>query len=374
MNNKPLYTVIGLMSGTSLDGVDAALIRTDGEDKVERLGFISIPYEDGIREAIRRCLGKKEDVDGYIARTAMELTRAHAGAVDWLLSRMDRHPPDIDLIGFHGQTIFHDPANKFTWQIGNGSTLAQRTHIDVVCDFRTADVAAGGQGAPLLPLYHRALAASAKLENPVAILNIGGVSNVTYIDGATIIAFDTGPGNALLDDWVKKKLDRGYDENGLIARQGKVHWDILDKWLAHPYFAKKPPKSLDRDAWNTDAIRNLSAPDGAATLAAFTVQAAAKALDHLPEKPKRWLVTGGGRLNPVMMDGLKAALGVPVDTVDSVGWDGDAMEAEGFAYLAVRSVKCLPLSLPTTTGVPQPLTGGRLYKYKAQAAALSGRD
>lgn len=372
--SDPLYTVIGLMSGTSLDGVDAALIRTDGEGQVERMGFLTIPYEDGVRENIRKCLGRKEDVDGFVVRTALELTRSHATAVDWLMSRMDKHPPDIDLIGFHGQTIFHDPANKFTWQIGNGSTLARLTGIDVVCDFRSADVAAGGQGAPFLPLYHRALAQSAKLEGPVAILNIGGVSNVTYIHCDTILAFDTGPGNALLDDWVKKKLDRGYDENGLIARQGKVHQEIIDKWLANPYFAKKPPKSLDRDAWKVDAIAGLSASDGAATLTAFTVQSVVKALDHLPGKPKRWLVTGGGRLNPVMMDGLKQALGVPVGPVDDLGWSGDAMEAEGFAYLAVRSLRGLPLSLPTTTGVPKPMTGGRLYKHEAQAAALSGRD
>ena len=363
------------MSGTSLDGVDAAMIRTDGESHIERLGFLTIPYEEGVREAIRSCLGLKEDVDGFVARTTIDMTRAHATAVDWLLSRTGKQPSDIDLIGFHGQTIYHDPANKFTWQIGNGSMLSRLTGIDVVCDFRTADVEAGGQGAPLLPLYHQALATSDLPAGPLAILNIGGVANVTYVDGkGTIIAFDTGPGNALLDDWIKKRLNRAYDENGLVARQGQVRQDIVDQWLKNPYFAKLPPKSLDRDAWDTSELSGLSSADGAMTLTSFTVQSVVKALDHLPGKPRRWLVTGGGRLNPVIMDGLKTALGVPVEAVDNVGWNGDAMEAEGFGYLAVRSLRGLPLSLPTTTGVPEPLTGGRLYKFEPQAAALSGRD
>lgn len=360
MEKSTTHTVIGLMSGTSLDGVDAALMRTDGRDHIERLNFITIPYDDEMRSMIRRCLGRRADDDGFVARMEMELTRAHAAAVDWLLSKAGRSPQDIDLIGFHGQTIAHDPTAKFTWQVGNGAMLARLTGIDVVNDFRSADVAAGGQGAPLIPLYHAALSSS--LPKPAAILNIGGVANVTYIgaDGE-IIAFDTGPGNALLNDWVKKHLNREYDENGMLARQGRVNEDILGGWLSHPYFAKKPPKSLDRDAWDVNHISGSTAADGAATLTAFTVRAIAAARDHFPAPVKNWYVTGGGRHNALMMESLRAALSAPVEPVEKQGWNGDALEAEGFGWLAVRSVSGLPLSVPGTTGVPAPQTGGKFY-------------
>ena len=358
MGANKVYTVIGLMSGTSLDGIDAALIRTDGESHIETVDFITIPYEDSLRDAIRACLGKKEDSNGAIGRTEIDLTRAHAAAVDWLLSRAGLHPQDIDLIGFHGQTIAHDPANKFTWQIGNGAMLARLTKINVVNDFRSADVAAGGQGAPLIPLYHAALAAA--LDKPVAILNIGGVANVTYIGASgNILAFDTGPGNALINDWVKKHLNREYDDNGMLARQGNVDDALLKQWLSHPFFAQQPPKSLDRNDFNFSL--SLSPADGAATLAAFTVAAVGKSLDHLPQAPKAWYVTGGGRHNGVLMDNLRAALVVPVEPVEKLNWNGDALEAEGFAWLAVRSLRGLPLSVPSTTGVPAPQTGGRFY-------------
>lgn len=359
MSKDKIYSVIGLMSGTSLDGIDAALIRTDGENRIERVTFVTIPYEDTLRDMIRRCLGAREDKDGFIGRTEIEVTRAHAAAVDWLLGKAGLSPGDIDLIGFHGQTIAHDPLNCFTWQIGSGSMLVRLTGIDVVNDFRSADVAAGGQGAPLIPLYHAALAH--KLEKPLAILNIGGVANVTYLgEQNEILAFDTGPGNALLNDWIKKHMNREYDEGGLLARQGCVNKAVLDDFLNHHYFKETPPKSLDRDDFAMTAP--LSAADGAATLAAFTVQAVKKSLDHLPRAPLRWLVTGGGRHNLVFMEGLQKALDVLVEPVESVGWNGDALEAEGFGWLAVRSLKNLPLSLPSTTGVTAPQTGGRLHR------------
>lgn len=363
MTASRVYTAIGLMSGTSLDGIDAALIRTDGRDMVERLCFISLPYDDELRGRLRACLGLKADEDGAVALAAAAMTTAHAAAVDWLLSRSGYNPRAIDIIGFHGQTLHHDPARKFTWQIGNGAMLARQTGIDVINDFRSADVAAGGQGAPLIPLYHRALARQARLTPPVVILNLGGVGNITYIaEDADMVAFDTGPGNALIDDWIKRHTGRDFDENGLHARQGTVNEDVLQQWLAHPYFAAPPPKSLDRDAWDLSALRGMSAADGAATLTAFTVQAAAQALQHLPAMPRAWYVTGGGRHNGYIMELLQGRLNVPVAPVDDLDWDGDAMEAEGFAYLAVRSLLGLPLSLPGTTGVPRPLTGGCLHR------------
>lgn len=364
MSGAKVYTAIGLMSGTSLDGIDAALIRTDGEDVIERAGFISLPYDDELRGRLRACLGRRADHDGAVALADAAMTRAHAAAVDWLLGRCGMDPVDVDVIGFHGQTLHHDPANRFTWQIGNGAMLARMTGIDVINDFRGADVAAGGQGAPLIPLYHRALARQAGLDLPVAVLNLGGVGNVTYIGAGAddMVAFDTGPGNALIDDWVKRHMGRDYDDNGMIARQGAVNEAVLEKLLAHPYFDAPPPKSLDRDAWDLSALDGLSTADGAATLTAFTVQAAARALAHLPGMPRAWYVTGGGRHNGFIMEQMRRRLNVPVDSVDALGWDGDGMEAEGFAYLAVRSLRGLPLSLPGTTGVPAPLTGGRLHK------------
>lgn len=365
MPGDKVYTAVGLMSGTSLDGIDAALIRTDGHGFIERLGFVGIPYDDELRGRLRACLGRREDMDGAVAIAAGEMTRAHAGAVDWLLSKAGLAPREIDIIGFHGQTLHHDPANRFTWQIGNGAMLARLSGIDVINDFRSADVAAGGQGAPLIPLYHRALAMQAGLELPVAILNLGGVGNVTYIAGDDhMVGFDTGPGNALIDDWVNRHMNRDYDDNGMIARQGGVNEAVLQKLLAHPYFDAKPPKSLDRDAWDLSVLDGLSAADGAATLTAFTVQAAARALQHLPQAPRAWYVTGGGRHNGFIMESLQRRVNAPVQSVDTLQWDGDAMEAEGFAYLAVRSLLGLPLSLPGTTGVPAPQTGGKRHAHK----------
>lgn len=348
------------MSGTSLDGVDAALIRTDGEGFVEPLAFLTVPYDPAVRDALRTCLGLSADPDGRVAKAEQLMTEAHARTVLDLINLAHVDAGQIDLIGFHGQTVFHDPANKFTWQIGDGAALAKKTNISVINDFRTADVKAGGQGAPLIPVYHAAL--SNNLAKPVAILNIGGVSNVTYIapDGS-ILAFDTGPGNALINDWVRAQTGVEFDQDGRHALAGQVDTAALSRLSQNLFFAVKPPKSLDRNAWNTAFLKGETLENGAATLAAFTVRSVVLAIDHLPEKPKAWYVTGGGRLNPAIMNGLRKELGVSVEKVDDLGWDGDALEAQGFAYLAVRSKLGLPLSFPTTTGVPTPMTGGRQW-------------
>ncbi len=356
MKKESLYTTIGLMSGTSLDGMDAALIKTDGKEIVETLDFISRPYEDDLREKLRTCLGKTRR-DDLLDQAEREMTLAHAAIVKELMSSSKE--TKIDLIGFHGQTVHHDPANRFTWQIGDGALLAAETGIDVICDFRNADVAAGGQGAPLIPLYHQALAAD--LVKPCVILNIGGVANVTYIgDNGALLAFDTGPGNALIDDWVKTHAGQSFDEDAKFARAGEVDMAWIGSFLAHPYFQRKPPKSLDRDEFQACSGKSLE--EGAATLTALTVATILKAMDHFPALPEHWYVTGGGRHNPLIMAGLRKRLSVPVDSVDTLGWDGDALEAQGFAYLAVRSLLSLPLSLPTTTGVDTPVTGGVFYR------------
>lgn len=353
MKTPKVYTAIGLMSGTSLDGVDIALIRTDGRANVEPLRFDTHPYSDDDRAAIRAALGKKTR-DAIVERAETAVTQAH-------LRALTSFGEKADMIGFHGQTITHDPAAAFTWQIGDAALMARETRMDVVADFRSADVKAGGQGAPLLPMYHQARAAS--LGRPLAVVNIGGVSNVTYLgSGDDILAFDTGPGNAMIDDFIMSKTTHRYDEGGKIALSGTVDQNLLKQWMVHPYFNMAVPKSLDRNDFDVSDAAGLSLADGAATLTAFTIQSIAAALPHLPREPEQWIVTGGGRKNDTIMRGLNDALGVPVRPVESAGWNGDAVEAEGFAYFAVRSMLGLPITLPGTTGVPHPLTGGVLFR------------
>jgi anhydro-N-acetylmuramic acid kinase len=349
---------LGMMSGTSLDGVDAALLITDGRAVQETGPWLTRPYDTATRDAIRATLGGGGDV----ARAERALTLAHAEVVESLLAEAGLSPADIDVVGFHGQTIEHAPAERRTRQIGDGALLARTVGIDVLCDFRSADVAAGGEGAPLAPLYHAALAA--QLERPVAVLNLGGVANVTWIGDGDPIAFDTGPASALIDDWVRRHTGAAMDTDGALAAAGVVNRAALDALRADPFFARPPPKSLDRDHFAAVAETNLnglSLADGAATLVAFTAATVAACRRHLPAPPRRWLVSGGGRHNPVLMEALARALEAPVAPVEAVGWSGDALEAQAFAFLAVRGLRGLPLSLPTTTGVPRPLTGGRLF-------------
>jgi anhydro-N-acetylmuramic acid kinase len=346
------------MSGTSLDGIDAALIRSDGVTVQETGAALTLPYGPALRERLRALLGGEGDA-GEVAAVARALTEAHAEAVGRLLAEAGRAPSSVDVVGFHGHTIFHRPKDGITRQIGDGALLAALTGIPVVNDFRSADVAAGGEGAPLVPLFHRALVADLPL--PLAVLNLGGVANVTWIgDNEDLLAFDTGPGNAPLDDWVRHHTGAAYDDGGQLAASGRVDPARLAALLDNAFFARLPPKSLDRNHFMTAAIAGLSVADGAATLAAFTAAAVARAEEHLPAPPRRWLVAGGGRHNTALMAALRAALSAPVQTVDDLGWDGDALEAQAFGFLAVRSLRGLPLSLPRTTGVKLPTTGGWL--------------
>jgi len=360
-----IVTAIGLMSGTSLDGIDVALVKTDGVTIVRPGPGIGIPYDPVFRERLRGCLGKTANQPG-VADVARELTLRSAAAVHLLLDQNGVSRSDIDVIGFHGQTTLHRPERRLTVQVGDGALLARETGVPVVCDFRSADVAAGGQGAPFAPLYHAALADT--VDKPLAVLNIGGVANVTWIGGRgpqDILAFDTGPGNALLDDWTAAAIDRPMDEGGRLARGGAVHGERLAALLDNDYFRQPPPKSLDRDDFSTDALNGLSAADGAATLTALSIAAIVRGRDYFPAPASRWLVCGGGRKNGYLMEQLAGALAVPVDPVETVGWDGDMLEAQAFAYLAVRSLSGLAISLPTTTGAPEPLSGGTLFLPEA---------
>jgi anhydro-N-acetylmuramic acid kinase len=355
MNHKPL-TAIGLMSGTSLDGVDAAWLETDGVTVARTMPGITLHFEDKLRADLRCLLDLAPSIapdDPFLRDVERRLTEDHAIVVA-MLGR------PADLIGFHGQTILHDPAHRRTWQIGDAARLARETRMPVVHDFRTADVAAGGEGAPLVPLFHAALAAD--LETPLVIVNIGGVANITYLGAdREVLACDTGPGNGPLDDWVFAHTGKAFDQDGEIAAAGHARQDRLAALMAHPYFARPAPKSLDRLSFSAlvaAATEGLSLEDGAATLAAFT--AAAILRTPLPETPKRILVCGGGRKNLAIMERLQKSALCPVAPVESVGWDGDYLEAQCFAFLAVRSFYGLPLSLPGTTGVPAPMTGGTL--------------
>jgi anhydro-N-acetylmuramic acid kinase len=351
-----MKTAIGLMSGTSLDGVDAALLHTDGV-RVKRSDFtLTLPYSEEFRARLRASLGQ----EGPLPEIERELTLIHAQAVRELIDKAGGI--FVDLIGFHGQTIFHRPREGKTRQIGDGPLLHQLTGIPVVYNFRSADVAAGGEGAPLVPIYHAALAHD--LAKPLAVLNIGGVANVTWIGrNGELLAFDTGPGNAPIDDWTLRHTGDPLDRDGKLAMAGNINEASVTAFLAHPYFATSPPKSLDREDFTrriAALVEDLSPPDGAATLTAFTAASIAAAARHFPQSPKRWLVCGGGRHNPVLMEILRTRLAEPVEPVENVGWNGDSLEAEAFALLAVRSLYRMPLTFPGTTGIKSPLTGGRM--------------
>ncbi|WP_188064279.1 anhydro-N-acetylmuramic acid kinase [Sphingobium sp. KCTC 72723] len=356
---------IGLMSGTSRDGIDAALIETDGEGAVKPVAFHAMPYDEGFRVRLAESCARAMAMDApgfepLIASVEAELTERHVEAVADLLGRSGHIAQDVGVIGFHGHTVAHRPERRWTWQIGDGAALAGVFGITVVADLRSADVAAGGQGAPLMPVYHRALAAG--LDKPVAVLNLGGVANITAIgsDGA-LVAFDTGMASGLIDNWMQAQGDAAYDAGGACAARGAVDEARLAAMMADPWFALPPPKSIDREAFTIDAVRGMTLEDGAATLTAFSAAAVARAVAHLPERPRCIHVAGGGRHNATLMAMLAQRTGVDVRAVDALGWDGDALEAEGFAYMAVRRLAGLPISFPGTTGVPVPMTGGVLF-------------
>jgi anhydro-N-acetylmuramic acid kinase len=354
---------IGVISGTSMDGIDVALVETDGDRTVRPGPGQTYPYPQTTREKLLAVVAEAERAQSEpLSELEAEVTDAHAGAVERFLAEFDMKRGNVALVGLHGQTVYHRPEARFTRQLGFGDRVAARLGIDTICRFRHADVASGGEGAPFAPLYHRALASD--LPQPLMVLNLGGVGNVTFIHGETVIAFDTGPASALLDDFLLRRRGLSFDEDGRLAASGRADPALVEAFMANPFFDRPAPKSLDRNDFHRRAagVEALSDADGAATLAAFTVESVAAALRHVTAPPKGWLVTGGGRRNGFFMDSLRRHLGAPVDPVEAVGWDGDYLEAQAFGYLAVRSARGLPLSLPTTTGVPEPMPGGELCR------------
>jgi anhydro-N-acetylmuramic acid kinase len=369
---KPIWAV-GLMTGTVLDGnIDVALVKTDGET-IESFGEYTLsPYPQSIRDTLEETLfqARKWNFEGdepaIFAEAEDALTRAQSAAVLDLVAQAGLKPEDIGIIGFHGQSVLHRAPQPgrigATRQLGNGQLMRDLTGIRVAYDFRSADVRAGGQGAPLAALYHKGLLRKINAtDGKTAVLNLGGVANVTWWDGADkLVAFDTGPANAPINDFIKGLGLGDMDRDGAIAARGKVDEERLAKLLTHPYLSAVYPKSLDRFDFLSTMADGLGPEDGAATLTAFTTGAVGKALDLLPARPEKLIVCGGGRHNPTIMSMLHTRAGVTAINADDVGLRGDAVEAECFAFLAVRVLRDLPISFPTTTGTPHPLTGGRL--------------
>jgi anhydro-N-acetylmuramic acid kinase len=380
-----LMRALGLMSGTSLDGIDVALIVTDGESYVERGPSQTFPYNAEMRSLLAQAIVDAKDLTdrharpGSLPHAERALTQQHAAAVSGFLHKHAIARETIDVIGFHGQTVLHRAPGPrevtlmngtvvnamglgLTVQLGLGGELANATQVPVVFDMRAADVEAGGQGAPLVPAYHRALVASLP-QRPVAIVNIGGVANVTFVGGANdMLAFDMGPGNALIDDAVHAATGAAYDAGGALAANGRVQPGILTAYMSHSYFAQVPPKSLDRNAFDPSLVAALRLEDAVATLTAFTAEAIARSRAYMPMEPQLWIVCGGGRKNKTLMRMIAERVENAVVPAETVGLGGDGIEAEAWGYLAVRSLRGLPLTYPRTTGVPEPICGGRLSK------------
>ncbi|MCZ8376104.1 MAG: anhydro-N-acetylmuramic acid kinase [Beijerinckiaceae bacterium] len=357
-----MIRAVGAISGTSMDAIDVAVLESDGLSAVRMLGGGAFPYPPALRTALQAVIADPARAEsGDLDSLEADVTDAFADAIQRVLVQGGIDLGTVDLVGLHGQTVFHRPEKRFTRQLGDGARLARLLGRPVVNRFRHADVAAGGQGAPLVPLYHAAL--SAGLEMPLVVLNLGGVANITYLDGETVLACDTGPASALIDDAMMHHFGQPYDRDGAVAQAGRVDTALLGRWLDHPFFRQPLPKSLDRNDFHrlTRDARQLGPEDEVATLTAFTIAATSAITRHLPKPARQWLVTGGGRHNPVFMRGFAATLGVPVEPVEAAGWDGDLLEAECFAYLAIRSRLGLPLSLPGTTGVPVPMPGGEFW-------------
>ena len=361
-----ILTTLGLMSGTSLDGVDVALLETDGR-QIKAFGPTGYrPYAADERSLLRQALAEavnltdREARPGVLREAERAVTSAHAEAVAAFLAQNRLAAQDIDIVGFHGQTVLHRPERRLTVQIGDAPALAKAIHIPVMHDFRAADVEAGGQGAPFVPVYHRALAQSLQREGPIVVANVGGVSNITYIDGdTTLIACDTGPGNALLDDFMFRTTGQSFDQEGRMAAQGAADEGWVAEALRLPFFAAPPPKSLDRNDFAALKLGDVAPADGAATLTAFTAAALARIVPLLPKVPASWIISGGGARNLTLMRMLRERLApATVEPADALGWSADAIEAQAFGFLAARGMKGLPLSYPTTTGVPMPMTGG----------------
>ena len=362
------------MSGTSLDAVDMAVLDTDGETIAAFGPAGERKLDPGVRSLVQtatddaRVWAWGASEPGSFVPAARAVAEEHLEAARGFMAANGLSGADLDLVGFHGQTVWHEPPGRTraegrTVQLGDADLLARGLGLPVAYDFRTADVAAGGQGAPLAPVYHDAIRGYSGLPAPVAVLNLGGVGNITLCGSAGILtAFDTGPANGMIDLLVQARTDRRLDEDGALARAGRVDEAVLAAYLDHPYFWVRGAKSLDRYDFSLSRVDHLTLEDAAATLTAFAAATVALGVEACPERPSQIVACGGGRHNPVLLAAIRERAGVPVTSAEDQGWRGDSIEAEAFAYLAARTLRGLPISFPGTTGVPAPMTGGRIAR------------
>ena len=370
---KNLVTSIGLMSGTSSDGIDASIIKSDGENEVYFAGNHFLPYEEKVQSKIRNLKEKINLISDLkknipeIDSLEKEITSLHAKVVNLIIEKLKLNKSDIDLIGFHGHTILHSFKDKKTKQIGDGRLLAQLTRLNVVYNFRENDIKNGGQGAPLVPIFHKLLQIKLKLKAPLVFLNIGGISNLTYLSkNQEMISFDSGPGNFLIDKILQIKSNNQiqYDKEGMIAFTGSVDKNIVDSYLSDAYYKALPPKSLDVNDFNLKPLRNLSIKDSVATLSELTSLVIVNALNFFSLKPTEIIVCGGGRKNKYIFERIKKLSNITISNIDNYKINGDFIESQAFAYLAIRSFLNKPISFPKTTGVDKPVTGGNFIEFK----------
>jgi anhydro-N-acetylmuramic acid kinase len=370
---KNLIVSIGLMSGTSSDGIDASIIKSDGENEVYFTGNHFLPYEERVKSKIRSLKEKINlilDLELYsqeIDALEKEITLLHAKIVNLIIKKFELSKSEIKLIGFHGHTIFHSFRGKKTKQIGNGKLLSQLTGLNVIYNFRENDIKNGGQGAPLVPIFHKLLQKKLKLKMPLAFLNIGGISNLTYLNkDEEIVSFDTGPGNFLIDKILQLKSNDEiqFDKDGKIAFTGCVDKNILDSYLSDPYYESFPPKSLDVNDFSLGALRGLNVKDSIATLSELTSLTITNALNLLSSRPMEIILCGGGRKNKFIFERIKKLSNTKISNIDEYKINGDFIESQAFAYLAIRSFLKKPISFPKTTGVVRPITGGDIVKFK----------
>lgn len=374
-----LKTAIGLMSGTSMDGIDAALLKSDGQNEIEIIGHLSYAYPAVFRSKLKQSLDKvvgvtkRVELPENVSSLERELTLEHAAIVDQLLKKYSILPSKVDLVGFHGQTILHRPDIGLTIQLGDGQLLARKCGIDVVFDLRSNDMKHGGEGAPLVPVYHRALAQKLKdkLNFPIAFINIGGISNLTFVGKDNeLYAFDCGPGNGLIDQWMFLKTGSTMDRNGEAGLRGTVDEKIVNSYANHPFFSNEKPGSLDWRSFKPLLNDAISLEDGAASLSFITAYGIVNSFRHLPMLPKTLVVSGGGVHNGAIMKALKQLTqknGIIILTARSLGLCSDFLEAEAWAYLAIRSIYQLPITFPTTTGCDRPRSGGKLARHPVRA-------
>ena len=358
---------LGLMSGTSLDGIDVSIIKSDGEQHVEIIDDLYLKYDDQLKLKLKKiidsCSSKNQltKISKQINELEKELTLYHAKAYELIIEKNKNIK--IDLIGFHGQTILHKPKNKYSIQIGDSKLLSKITNTTVISNFRENDILNGGQGAPLTPIYHQLILKKINSKLPSAVINIGGITNITYIEKSNkIIGFDTGPGNYLIDELIRSKTKYEFDSGGLIAKSGRPDEEILSKFLNDPYYKKKFPKSLDIKDLNIQNLNTLNLEDGCATLAMLTVRSICIALDNFKNRPNLILVSGGGRKNQYIFDNISKKFQNSVKLIDDFNFNGDFIESQAFAYLAIRSYLKKIITFPSTTGVKEPCLGGLIYK------------